>query len=442
VVEIRIVHILPLGTKNSKVISKDTLLTDKEIEDLLDGSDDEASSKHVSEETSEELLGGKDDTYDHDDIIDQKLAESLKIVVPMCIKDKVKGKWLNGLLEKRICDPNSIFKLDCLPIVSSKCFEKYKVEKGCSDGRKILSTYYTELNKIKSKGLVHGLTGYEPPWTKLPMSKNSRGKGEGKEIDLKFVETPKRFASNRIIDDGSSDEFESEKDSFCKAREKKEESDFDSVKRMIKPSQCTTPKQKQDGAWMCKPSSSIRPDTSPHVNRLKLPKKKMYTALVTPEKSKLEPRLIPSPNSAGISLQNDKVSQLTSGQGSPFGREVRTIGDIEVLRRKAQTVSDIDANESDDDSIEIVLEVGSKENTPTKQIMKQTPSVSVPASDSPSTSYNSQPIEADETPTTGSCPLCGKVMSMAQLERHCSSCMGPDEGPRLRNTGLKGRKTY
>ena len=37
------------------------------------------------------------------------------------------------------------------------------------------------LNKIKSKGLLHGLTGYEPPWTKLPMSKNSRGKGEGKK---------------------------------------------------------------------------------------------------------------------------------------------------------------------------------------------------------------------------------------------------------------------
>ena len=307
----------------------------------------------------------------------------------MCIKDKVRGKWLNGLLEKRICDPNSIFKLDCLPLVSSECLKNYKEEIGCSEGRKLLSTYFTEMNKIKIMGLVHGLTAYEPHWTKLPMSRNSRGKGKGQEI-----ETSKRFVSNRIINDGSSNEFESEKDSFCKVREKKEESDFDSPKGMIKPNQCTTQRQKQDGAWMCKLSSSIKPTTPPHVNRLKLPKKKIYAALVTPEKSKTEPSLISSPNRAGISLQNEKVSQLTSGQ----------------------------------DSL-------------TKQLIKQKPSASIPAHDSPSTSYNSQPIEADETPLTGSCPLCEKVMSIAQLERHCSSCMGPDEGPRLKNTGLKGGKT-
>ena len=59
-------------------------------------------------------------------MIDQKIAESLQIVVPMCIKDKVRGKWLNGLLEKRICDPHSIFKLDCLPLVSSECLKNYK----------------------------------------------------------------------------------------------------------------------------------------------------------------------------------------------------------------------------------------------------------------------------------------------------------------------------
>ena len=285
----------------------------------------------------------------------------------MCIKDKVRGKWLNGLIEKRICDPNSIFKLDCLPLVSSECLKNYKEEMGCTDGRKLLSTYFTELNKIKSMGLVHGLTAYEPHWTKLPMSRNSRGKGKGKEIDMKFVDTSKRFVSNRIIDDGSSNEFESEKDSFCKVREKKEESDFDSPKGMIKPNQCTTQRQKQDGAWMCKLSSSIKPTTPPHVNRLKLPKKKIYAALVTPE-------------------------------------------------------------ESGQDSL-------------TKELIKQKPSASIPAHDSPSTSYNSQPIEAYETPLTGSCPLCEKVMSIAQLERHCSSCMGPDEGPRLKNTGLKGRKT-
>merc|ERR1712240_485480 len=124
-------------------------------------------------------------------------------------------------------------------------------------------------------GLVHGSTDYEPHWNKLPMSRNSRGngKGEGKEIDLKFVETTKRFVSNRIIDDGSSNEFESEKDSFCKVREKKEESDFDSPKGLIKPNQCTTQRQKQDGA-------STKPTTPPHVNRLKLPKKKIYAALV------------------------------------------------------------------------------------------------------------------------------------------------------------------
>merc|ERR1712173_286769 len=90
------------------------------------------------------------------------------------------------------------------------------------DRHKLLMNYFAELDKIKSKGLMHG-PPREVAWTKLTIERSMRPKGEEKGVDLKFVATPKteRFASNGIIDDGSSDEFEMEKDVIRKVAKSK-----------------------------------------------------------------------------------------------------------------------------------------------------------------------------------------------------------------------------
>jgi len=419
--------------------SKQTPLTDKEIDELLDVSDDEPSNQQLDEQTSLELLSENDPEMDAN--VGPKLLEVHQMIIPSCVKSIEEANMLQRLFERNICDPKAVLDHDSLPIMTREILDKKRTgaQGQGQERQRLLMTYFAELGKIKSKGLVHGLPR-DVAWTKLTTVKRStRAKGEEKGVDLKFTATPKaeRFSS-KLNDDGSSDEFEMERDVVGKVAKSKEVSDFDAVINMPKPSRHPTLRQKEEKSenddWISKPSSS-KAHSPPHVNRLKLPRKKILGKLitVTPDKSKSELDKSLS-DSAGISLQSSGMAHLATGQNSLHGREVATITDVDVLARDASTNGDNEAHVSDDD-VKIVLEVERTENTPIKQ--------NVEVSTSPDTSTDSQTVTSKEEPGGGTCPMCDKViMSMEELLRHCSNCQGPKEPPTLRNIGMRGRKTY
>ena len=416
----------------SKTSSQDNL-TDKEIEELLGGSDEESSNQQMNEETNLELLLENEPN----ETVGLKISEVHKMIIPSCVDDTQETNMLKTLFERKINHPKDVLNQDSLPTMTGEILDKKNAGADNIDRLKVLMTYFVKLDKIKSKGLVHGASS-DVAWTKLTVKRNNRVKGEEKGVDLKFMATPKteKSTANGFIDDVSSDEFDMEKDTSRKTPKNKLVSDFDTLKNMSMPSRSTTPRQKEEksenGGWISKPSSS-RAHSPPHVNRLKLPRKKIIQTLITPEKSKSEPDTDLSPG-AGISLQTSGIAHLVSGQELLLGKELKTINDMDVLARDSRTNGENEAHISDDD-VQIVLEVERTENTPNKQ--------SAEASTSPDLSDNSQPVSTEEEPAGGTCPMCDKVFTvMEDLIRHCSTCQGPKEGPKLRNVGLRGRKTY
>ena len=279
-----------------------------------------------------------------------------------------------------------------------------------------LMKYLRAVDTIKSQGLYHGVSAREVSWTPLLPRRNTRGKAQEKGIVMKFVASTEDSSEKGIIYDDSSDEFEVEKNSCLEENEKI--SDFDLLKSQTR---WSTPslKQPQATGWMSKPSSSAKSDQTSSLNRLRLPKGKRKLQLISPEnssevRSESDLQILPSMSSAEIT------------PGSSQSKEEDT------TKNKLQTHNH-DISVSDDDSIEIVLEVASNENTPSKTRMN--------SQDAAGTLPDSPVIESS-SPKTGSCPLCQRKMSIPLLMKHCETCEGPEQGPSLRNTGGRGRKTY
>merc|ERR1719369_150085 len=100
----------PLINKKLQIKTNDTGLSDKEIHDLLDASDDEPSNQLVSEENSEELLMDNEDISN--EITDDKLSEVHRMLISRCGLD-LSGKCrtaLGKIFERRISDPEVVLK--------------------------------------------------------------------------------------------------------------------------------------------------------------------------------------------------------------------------------------------------------------------------------------------------------------------------------------------
>jgi len=391
--------------------TKKPRLSFKDIEAELYASDEEPSNSEVNMGNSEEMIVEKE--VHSESLFNQKISEINRIISSrLCVDDKVK-KRVSSIFDRRIRDPALVLSQDSLPNVQPgfvEAFRKTPLED--KERMKPLLSYFKELNNIKSKGLVHGASPVDVSWTTLLPRRNTRVKTEEKGIIMKFSST-EETVETETFDDSSSDEFE--KNTF---RGVKKKDDFDAIKNQTKPSRDTTPrlKEPQSSGWMSKPSSGVKNDSTSNIS--KLSRRKRIFPLRTPEKSS-DLQILPSSSTSDGSL------------GTPLhkgGNHSRGFG---------SKTNPVDTSLSDDDSVEIVLEVASKENTPSKPMMKtKTMSINspgVPSMDS---------VSPELVPDSGTCPMCDKEMSMDLLMTHSASCEGPDQGPSLRNTGGRGRMTY
>jgi hypothetical protein len=151
-----------LVSKKVQVKSNDTGLSDKQIHELLDGSDDEPSNQQVSEENSEELLMDNEDISNegtdeklskvckrlmvNGDISNEGVGEKLSNVHARLISScslELSGKSciaLGKIFERRICKPEEVLKKDNLPLITGLPGGKWEGR----ESMQTLSKYFTE----------------------------------------------------------------------------------------------------------------------------------------------------------------------------------------------------------------------------------------------------------------------------------------------------------
>jgi len=378
----------------------------KDVEDASD--DEEPTNQLVGDQNSAEILKEIKDASEN--IIDQKLLEVSKILTSRFNLVSQENNSLHKIFDRGILDPKQVLEQDNLPVFTSGAGEAsnaMKLAEDATENVKNLMKYYQAIQSIKSQGLYHGVPEGEVSWTPLLPKRSTRGKSQEKGIVMKFVASTEDSSEKGIIYEDSSDEFEVEKNSCLEVNEKI--SNFDLLKPQTR---WSTPKQPQATGWMSKPSSSAKSEQTSSVNRLRLPKGKRKLQLISTE------------NSSEVKAESD-LQILPSTEVTP--------GNSQSQEEDATKEQNQDISVSDDDSIEIVLEVASNENTPSKTRMT--------SQDAAGTRPDS-PVLESISPKTGCCPMCGRKMTIPMLMKHCETCEGPEQGPSLRNTGGRGRRTY
>eukprot|EP00092_Neocalanus_flemingeri_P036674 GFUD01039929.1.p1 GENE.GFUD01039929.1~~GFUD01039929.1.p1 ORF type:complete len:679 (+),score=215.73 GFUD01039929.1:42-2078(+) len=440
---------------------KKSSLSFAQIQEQLDGSDDDESSIKVSSEPKiDDMLNEEDTDMDDgnsEDILLEKTSEINTLLISKLNLLPPDTRKLANVVNTKVCQPRHVLSQDNLPLVkegSSVDCNGLKTTKLNSESAKNLFKYFEVVNDIQRRGLTHGHGAGENNvcWTNLLPKRNKRGNAQEKGIVMKFFEEEENSSGKRI-DYDSSDDFEDEIKLKGNKVEVADDDQFQTNQIQDQPSL----DKPESPKWIEKPSSSAKKDSINIVNRLRLPKGKRKLQLGTPEKNaELKSGLIILTTSPETSKVGDNVKpvnkqtifQKAMSSSTPLNSPSLTRNkdsEIELEQepnsRSEATNTSKDVSGSDDDSIEIVLEVASsqssKENTPNKPNLN----LNIQASTSKNSDRSDIPA-LGASPVTGTCPMCGIEMTIPLLVIHSAVCDGPDQGPSLRNSGGRDRKKF
>jgi len=366
---------------------------------------------------------------------------------------------LKNVVANKVFQPKQVLNQNSLPIVKESSSVPSNVIKSSEAGSEVannLFEYFQVASDIQSKGLVHGTSGDNVCWTKLLPKKNLRSKTEEKGIIMNFFEDKENSSGKKnIFDYDSSDDFE---DEIVLKETKADFTEDDQLLVQTDPKQDQPISSKpQSPEWIGK-SASGRKDPNSSINRLKLPKGKRKLQLGTPDKDSESGLIIlstsPETSTSGAAVKSGSMQKYLKRSLSNGDHKspalVRNKNSQPEHRQEPGAGSEAtntskDVSGSDDDSIEIVLEVASnpnsKENTPNKLSLNSRAS-SRKSCDSPAQKSSSTAVSNQPPAASGSCPLCGREMTIPLLVKHSANCEGPEQGPSLRNSNGKERRKF